>query len=154
MNNITLKKNLAVVDTVSFMLLDVLLMVKRNFFSFFFFHLTRSSNHCSVKLGKSFAVKVTSLVKLNRSDARIYGDAMLKELRMIKRLQSKSSHIIHMYTFDFNAKLGLGYIVMERGMHNLEKQLYFRPVQSIQMKFFWKQLADMAITLYNNGIVS
>ena len=43
---------------------------------------------------------------------------------------------------------------MKRGIHNLEKQLSIQPVQSTQIKFFWKQLVDMAITLYKNGIVS
>ena len=80
LNNINLEMNLVVVDTVSFMLLDVFLIVKRKLFLSSFFHPSRSSNHCSVNLGKSFAVKVTSLAKLNRADARVYAEAMLKKI--------------------------------------------------------------------------
>lgn len=58
-----------------------------------------------------------------------------------------------MYDFDFHPS-GLTFIIMELGQQNLEKALSSRaPLTSIERKALWRQLVDIAITLYNNLIV-
>lgn len=104
-------------------------------------------------VGKPAAVKVTSLVTMNRAEAAAYADGMLNEVRMAKRLQEGSRRIIHMFGFDFDDQRGLGFIAMERAMHDLEKELTVRPPSERQRKIIWRQLVEIAMTLHNANIV-
>jgi len=73
---------------------------------------------------------------------------------MSKILAKTSRHIIHMYDYDFHQN-GLGFIVMELGQQDLAEALSSRPPLSpAERKAMWRQLVNIAMTLYNHGIVS
>jgi hypothetical protein len=80
--------------------------------------------------------------------------AFLNEILMTKRLAKTSRHIIHMYDFDFH-QTGLTFIVMELGQQDLEKALINRPaLLPVERKAIWRQLVNIAVTLYNRQIVN
>ena len=100
------------------------------------------------------AIKVTSLTKADPALASAYSQGMLTEIAMSRRLRETSNHIIQMYAFDFDEAKGLGFIVMELGLYDLEK--YFqrtgRP-QPPERKMIWRQLVDISSALHSRNIV-
>jgi serine/threonine protein kinase len=98
---------------------------------------------------------VISLAIRNQQEAQQLGDAMLNEIRMIKKLRKASNHIINLYDFDFHPNTGLAFMVMERGEQDLEKALQQHGHLSPPVrKQLWLQLVNIAFTLHNRGIVS
>lgn len=71
---------------------------------------------------------------------------------MSKRLSKISRHIVNMLDFDFH-QTGLTFIVMERGIEDLDKTLSRRPLSSVERKSIWRQLVQIAITLAFRNIV-
>ena len=101
------------------------------------------------------AIKVISLASRNTEEAKLLGDSMLNEIRMTKKLRKGSNHIINLYDFDFHHNTGLAFMVMERGERDLEQALQHYGHLTPQLrKQLWLQLANIAYTLHNQGIVS
>lgn len=106
------------------------------------------------EIGKSVAIKVTSLAKADRALAAAYSQGMLTEIAMSRRLRKTSNHIVQMYGFDFDEKQGLGFIVMELGLYDLETYFHKtgRP-QPADRKMIWRQLVDISSALHGRDIV-
>jgi serine/threonine protein kinase len=100
------------------------------------------------------AIKTISLTAAHTSEAITIMESFMNEIKMIKRLPDRSSHIIHMYDFDFQRPTGLCYIVMELGQQDLEKHLSQRTALSpMERKTIWRQLVNIARTLHNYQMV-
>jgi serine/threonine protein kinase len=104
--------------------------------------------------GKPVAIKVVSLATIYDAQAKGVGVSLLNELRMARRLNKASKHIVRMYDFHVDRQNGLSFLVMELGQQDLEKYLAQRSaLSSVERKAIWRQLVDIAITLYQRQIV-
>lgn len=100
------------------------------------------------------AIKVTSLATMDYAIAAANAESALNEIKMAKRLAKTSNHIIHMYDFDFHPNTGLSFIVMELGQQDFDQALQQRrSLSSTERKEIWRQLVDIAVTLYSKRIV-
>jgi serine/threonine protein kinase len=100
------------------------------------------------------AIKVVSLATIHNAEAEGLSESILNEIRMAKLLSRLSKHVVHMYDFDFHRQTGLSFIIMELGEKDLEVALLQRPpLSSAERKAIWRQLVNIAITLYHRQIV-
>jgi len=95
-----------------------------------------------------------SLATIKDAQAQGIGVSLLNELKMARRLNKASKHIARMYDFHVDRQSGLSFLVMELGQQDLEKYLLKRSaLTSVERKAIWRQLVDIAITLYERQIV-
>ncbi|CAF1423575.1 unnamed protein product [Adineta steineri] len=103
---------------------------------------------------KPVAIKIIPAATKHSTEAANVMHLFLNEIQMAKRLATTSNHIIHIYDFDFDQRTGLSFIIMELGQQDLEKYLSQRnALTPDERKSIWRQLVNIAITLYNHRIM-
>ena len=106
-------------------------------------------------VGKPVAVKVAPLTMRDVWKSNENRKAFIREIDLGRRLSRTKNNVVHVYDFDFDDN-GNTYLVLELGRQDLGKTLTAKGalISAAERKGMWRQLVGIAMTLYNEKIVS
>ncbi|CAF0832503.1 unnamed protein product [Adineta steineri] len=112
--------------------------------------------------GRPVAIKVINLNGLPPARSQNLVRTYLNEVAHLERLRQESRHVVVIHDFDFDARSGQGYIVMELGGENLLtlinrlRQMNNNSgpsIDPVMIKEFWHQMVSIVRTLHAHQII-
>ncbi|CAF0815176.1 unnamed protein product [Rotaria sordida] len=112
--------------------------------------------------GTPVAIKIINLNGLPPFRSQSLVQTYLNEVTLLERLRIESRHVVVIHDFDFDPRIGLGYIVMELGGDNLmtlidrlraSDRTRVPSIDLVMIKGFWRQMVSIVATLHAHSIV-